>query len=251
MPTDEPKRVLILGGTGLAREAADVLVELGINAVSSLAGVTHSPHLPRGEVRTGGFGGEDGLVAYLEHVQFDCVVDATHPFAAQISSHAAEACARTKIKILRLEPEPWAAQPGDQWTWVASASEAAGMLPQGARVALTIGRKEIGPFLARQDLAGLARMIEPPEWSPSAAWQLLLERPPFTVDAEIDLLQSSGAQWLVSKNAGGRRAAKLDAARALSLPVLMVKRPPKPQVLTVNNVQDLVAALGLAVRPAP
>ena len=240
------KRILVLGGTGLAREAANALIASGAEVVSSLAGVTRHPHLPAGEIHLGGFGGVEGLVGYLLSENFDLVIDATHPFAAQMSAHAVAACIQTKTKLLRLEQPPWQTQKGDQWREVATIGAAVDALPLGARVVVTIGRKEIGAFFAQKDLCGLARMIEPPHQLAPPQWQVLLERPPFTLEAEIDLLRASQAQFLISKNAGGARAAKLDAAAALALPVIMVERPTKPDVRTVAEVAELLGILGNA-----
>ena len=239
------ERILVLGGTGLAREAADALVMRGIHVVTSLAGVTRSPHLPKGEIRTGGFGGIEGLVAYLGAENFDCVVDATHPFAAQMAAHAAAACTRAGVKLLRLEQAPWQDQKGDQWRNVASVAAAVEAIAPEDKVAVTVGRKEIGAFFARTDLSGVARMIEPPDVDVPAAWELMLERPPFTLAAEIDLLRANQIQVLVSKNAGGARVTKLDAAAALGIPVVMVARPPKPVVDSVATVAELLGRLGL------
>ena len=239
------ERILILGGTGLAREAADALVMRGVHVVTSFAGVTRSPQLPQGEIRTGGFGGVDGLIAYLLANSFDYVVDATHPFAAQMAAHAAVACTSVGVKLLRLEQASWQAQKGDRWQSVASIAVAVAAIPLNSKVAVTVGRKEIGAFFARADLSGVARMIEPPDVNVPAAWELMLERPPFTLAAEIDLLRANQVEILVSKNAGGARAAKLDAAASLSLPAIMVARPLKPVVDSVATVAELLGRLGL------
>jgi precorrin-6A/cobalt-precorrin-6A reductase len=238
------ERILILGGTGFARETANALVACGAQVVTSFAGVTTSPHLPQGEIRKGGFGGVEGLTAYLGQHKFDCVIDATHPFAAQMSDHAATACSKAGVMLVRLEAPPWQKQPQDDWRMVQTIAEAAAALPSSARAAVTVGRKEIGAFFSRADISGIARMIEPPEQAVPARWELLLERPPFALEAEIDLLRANGIQFLVSKNAGGARAAKLDAAAALGLPVVMVARPAKPTAETNSSVAELLGRLG-------
>ena len=239
----QAKRILILGGTGLARQAADALVQIGHDVTSSLAGVTHSPHLPKGKLRMGGFGGVEGLEAYLKAGAFDLVVDATHAFAAKMSAHAYEACNSLAVKLLRLEAPAWQPQAGDDWHEVETVAAAVEGLPQNAKVVVTVGRKEVGPFFARADLSGIARMIEHAVVAAPSNWQVMLERPPFTLEAEIDLLRSSQAEFLVSKNAGGARPAKLGAAAALALPVIMVRRPFKPTVRTLQNVDELLAAI--------
>ena len=237
------KRILILGGTGLARQAADALVEQGFDVTSSLAGVTHSPHLPKGRVRTGGFGGVAGLRAYLLTKKIHLVVDGTHAFAAQMSAHAFTACNQVSVKLLRLEAPVWQPQAGDDWREVATVEAAVASLPLWAKVVVTVGRKEVGQFFARADLSGMARMIEPAGVAAPTRWQVLLERPPFTLEAEIDLLRASTADYLISKNAGGPRPTKLDAAAKLALPVIMVQRPYKPVVQTVGNVSELLASI--------
>lgn len=237
------KRILILGGTGLARQAADALVEQGFDVTSSLAGVTHSPHLPKGKIRRGGFGGVEGLEAYLKAEKFALVVDATHAFAAQMSAHAYAACGTLGVKLLRLEAAAWQRQTGDDWREVVSVAAAVAALPQNAKVVVTVGRKEVAGFFARPDLSGIARMIEPADVAAPSHWQVMLERPPFSLEAEIDLLRASQAEFLVSKNAGGARLAKLDAAGALALPVIMVRRPFKPVVQTVSDVRGLLAVI--------
>lgn len=238
------KRVLILGGTGEARELAAQLLEAGFDPITSLAGVTASPRLPPGEVRTGGFGGIEGLCKFIASGGIASVVDATHPFAAQISQHGFEAAGRCGIPYLRLERPPWAAEPGDQWMSVGSVNEAIAALPKGAKPLVTIGRKDIAAFFARGDLQGIARMIEEPGCAVPEGWLLLRERPPFTVEQEIALITGHGVTHLASKNAGGEDTrAKLVAARETNIPVIMIERPAKPEARIAVRVPDAVAAV--------
>jgi len=235
------KRILILGGTGLARQAADALVDLGHDVTTSLAGVTHSPHLGKGEVITGGFGGVEGLHAYLAMARFDLVVDATHAFAAQMATHAVVACQAEKVELVRLEAAAWEKREGDLWQEVVTIANAVEALPPQAKVVVTVGRKQAGAFLERADLSGVIRMIEAPPMPIPNPWHLILERPPCSLESEIDLLRATGADYLVSKNSGGPRPAKLDAAATLGIPVIMIKRPTKPAADTVNTVAELLA----------
>ncbi|MDP8997851.1 MAG: precorrin-6A/cobalt-precorrin-6A reductase, partial [Pseudomonadota bacterium] len=134
-------------------------------------------------------------------------------------------------------------QAGDDWREVENVAAGVAVLPQSAKVVVTVGRKEVGAFFARADLSGVARMIEQADGPAPSHWQVMLERPPFTFEAEIDLLRASLAEFLVSKNAGGVRPAKLSAAAALALPVIMVRRPYKPSVQTVSDVSELLEAV--------
>ncbi len=238
------KRILILGGTADARMLASELLAAGFEPVTSLAGVTKTPVLPPGEVRLGGFGGEAGLQAYLTSGGFAAVADATHPFAARISQHGFNAAKGAGIAYLRLERPAWVPASGDRWTFVADSKAAVAQLPAGARVMLTIGRKEIAPFLARGDISGVVRMIEATSLELPAHWQLILARPPFSLEEERRLLISHDITHLVSKNAGGAQTeAKLLAARELNLPVIMIERPAKPAGRIFTSIAALAAAL--------
>ncbi len=235
------KRILILGGTGLARLAADSLVAQGAHVTTSLAGVTRQPHLPEGHLRVGGFGGAEGLAEFLNDAKIELVIDATHPFAAQISANAAAAAGR--VPLLRLEPKAWLPQSYDVWVNCASIAEAVQLLPPNAIAAVTVGRKEVGAFFARGDLSGIARMIEPTAALVPKNWRMILQRPPFTVETESALLRGDHIEFLVSKNAGGARVAKLDAAAQLAIPVVMIARPLKPPVPTFHGLEELLGSL--------
>lgn len=231
------KRILILGGTGEARALANRLIDAGHGVVTSLAGVTQAPRLPEGEVRRGGFGGSEGLAAYMRGGGFQILIDATHPFAAQISRHAAAAAQACELPLYRLERPAWMAEEGDRWTGVADIAAAVAALPANARVFLTVGRKEAGAFLARADLAGIMRMIEAPKEELPPRWNLILGRPPFTIASEKELMTANRIGHLVGKNAGGEETrAKLIAARETKIPVVMIARPWKPEAILVESV---------------
>src|SRR5436309_1815209 len=145
------ERILIFGGTAEARALAAALVEAGFKVVTSLAGVTTSPNLPEGEIRIGGLGGSAGIAAYALRENIAAIVDATHPFAAQISRHAHLAAVDRGLPCLRLERPAWRAETGDHWIEVPGMTQAVLVLPPSSRVMLTVGRKDLGLFLARQD----------------------------------------------------------------------------------------------------
>jgi precorrin-6A/cobalt-precorrin-6A reductase len=242
-------RVLILGGTAEARALATALAGLpGVSPISSLAGRVADPALPAGQVRIGGFGGADGLAGWLAAERIDAVVDATHPFAATISWSAAQAAATAAIPILALRRPGWTRQPGDDWrrqpSLGAAAAALAGLVE---RVFLTIGRTGLAPFTGLDEHWFLIRSIEAPEPPLPARHEVLLARGPFTVPDEIALMRAHRIGALVTKDSGGPLTeAKLVAARELGLPVLLVDRPPAPEVpavATVEQARDWVAAL--------
>jgi precorrin-6A/cobalt-precorrin-6A reductase len=242
--------ILILGGTGEARDIAAELLARGYRIVTSIAGVTSEPVLPPGEIRRGGFGGAAGLAEYLRENRVAAVVDATHPFAAQISANAAAACAEAAVPLLRFERPPWQAQDGDRWTTVATAAEAAAALPPGARALVTVGRKEIAAFFARENLSGIARMIEPPPCEVPPHWTVRLERPPFSLGSERRLMREEAISWLVTKNAGGTATeAKLQAARELAVPVILIARPAGPEGAVFASPHELIAGLVRLLSP--
>lgn len=232
-------RVLILGGTAEARALAAALVGLpGVHPVTSLAGRVAAPVLPPGEVRIGGFGGVDGLAGWLAGQQIAAVVDATHPFAATISRSAAAAAARIPIPILALRRPGWSQRPGDEWHRVASLAAAADALTGlGQRVLLTTGRTELAPFAGLDGHWFLIRSIDQPQPPLPARHRVLLARGPFSVPAETELMTKHRIQVLVTKDSGGPLTeAKLTAARALGVPVVLVDRPALPEIETVQTV---------------
>ncbi|HLI10765.1 MAG TPA: cobalt-precorrin-6A reductase [Alphaproteobacteria bacterium] len=240
----EPRRLLILGGTGEALAlAARVAALPGLQVITALAGRTRAPARPVGEVRTGGFGGADGLAQYISETNISVVVDAAHPFAAQISQNAAEACARAGVRRLMLKRPPWRKVEGDDWIEVDDIPAAARALPAAARrVFLAIGRQELAPFAVLAERWFLLRLVEAPaEPLPLAQHQLVIGRGPFIAAAERQLLAGYGIEAVVSKNSGGAATyAKLAAARALGLPVVMVRRPPLPDGPRVETVDEAV-----------
>lgn len=222
-------RVLLLGGTFEASKLADLLAgQSGISSMMSFAGRTTALRAPKIPYRIGGFGGPDGLQAYLEAERIDVLVDATHPFAEQISRHAAIAAAGANIPLIVLARPAWVAQPGDHWRDVADmpgAATAIGREPR--RVFLTIGRLQIGAFAAAPQHFYLIRTIEPLTLPPNLPHHRVIHgRGPFAIEAEEKLLREEAIDVLVTRNSGGEATfAKLRAARHLGLPVVMVARP--------------------------
>ena len=222
-------RLLLLGGTTEGRALAAACAAIpGLEVISSLAGRTSSPLLPVGAVRVGGFGGVDGLVGYLREHRIDAIVDATHPFAATMTAHAVAAAGRAGVPLLVLRRPGWSEQGGDDWRRVPDLGAAAALLPAlGERVFLTTGRQSIAAFAEVHACWFLARSVEPPVAPLPQRLEVLLDRGPFTVAGELALLAGHGIDVLVSKDSGGTTA-KLDAARELGLPVVLVDRPPLP-----------------------
>jgi precorrin-6A/cobalt-precorrin-6A reductase len=235
--------VLILGGTGEARELASSLIAEGVPVISSLAGRVARPRLPEGEVRLGGFGGPDGLAAWLADHSITSVVDATHPFAETISASAARACAICGIPLLRLERPGWSETRDDRWVWVDDLLGAAGALPGlGTRVFLTTGRQGLSAFSQLDDLWFLVRCVDPPEVELPARHELLLDRGPYTLDGELELIDAHRLDVVVTKDSGGSLTeAKLVAARRRGLPVVVVRRPRRADADAVGDVPSAVA----------
>ncbi|MFF1545443.1 cobalt-precorrin-6A reductase [Streptomyces sp. NPDC058291] len=228
--------VLILGGTAEARRLAELLHGTpGLKVTSSLAGRVAAPRLPPGEVRVGGFGGAGALTTWLREHAVDAVVDATHPFAGTIGFHAVAAAAAARVPLLALRRPGWSPVEGDRWYDAHSLAEAAALLPRlGRRIFLTTGRMGLAAFAGLDDLWFLARSVEAPEPPCPAAMEVLLDRGPFTLDGERELLRRHRVDVLVTKDSGGTATApKLTAAREAGLPVVVVRRPPAPAGLPV------------------
>ncbi len=240
-------RVLVLGGTLEAGKLASLLTgQSGISAVLSFAGRTKAPRAPEIPYRTGGFGGVDGLAAYLETERIDVLVDATHPFAEHMPCHAAVAAARAKIPLVCLSRPAWHPEASDRWIDVGNMAAAAAALGnEPKRVFLTIGRLQIEAFAAAPQHFYLVRAIEPLVPPPNLPrHRVILGRGPFTLEAEEKLLREESIEVIVTKNSGGDATfAKLLAARTLGLPVVMVARPrqaPGPVLLDPAEVMEFL-----------
>ncbi|MFG3661632.1 cobalt-precorrin-6A reductase [Streptomyces sp. NPDC047706] len=243
-----PRHVLLLGGTTEARELAAVLAtRTDVRVTTSLAGRVSRPGAVDGAVRTGGFGGAEGLAGWLRAHEVAAVVDATHPFAAAITAHTVLAAALAGVPAVVLRRPGWRPAPGDDWHPVASLGAAAELVPRlGRRVFLTTGRLGLAAFAPLTEPHFVVRSVEPPEPPMPPHTELVLARGPFTVAGEAALLREHRIDVIVTKDSGGAAtAAKLTAARDLGVPVVVVRRPPLPQgAAAVPDVPGVLAWLG-------
>jgi precorrin-6A/cobalt-precorrin-6A reductase len=237
-------KILILGGTAEARELANRLVAIGHDVTTSLAGRTSDPILPAGNLRMGKFGGIPGLAAYLRAAGIDRLIDATHPYAGQISVNAVAAAQAAGIPLVRHMRPAWEQPVGAGWITVETAREAAAVLPANAEVLLTTGHTGLEEFLERDDCAFVVRLIEAPAFAMPSHATLLQDRPPYTLEGEMALMRREEITHLVSKNSGGgQTSAKLDAARQLGVKVIMIGRPHYGPAHEVASIEEAIAAL--------
>ncbi|MFQ3453959.1 cobalt-precorrin-6A reductase [Bradyrhizobium sp. UFLA06-06] len=240
-------RALILGGTTDANLLAVATARAGIDAVYSYGGRTRAPADQPLPVRSGGFGGVSGLADYLRREAITHVIDATHPFAAEMSRNAIAACAQTTTPLIALERAPWDKTSGDRWIEVADVVSAVATLPDSrANVFLAIGRQHIAPFGTRPQHAYTLRFVDPPEQAlPLPDAEIIVSRGPFTLEGELEMMRARRIEWIVARNSGGTGArAKVDAARVLGLPVIMITRPLLPERPRVESVSEVMQWLG-------
>lgn len=237
--------ILLLAGTREARELSFALE--GQPLVSSLAGATQRPARLGGDLRIGGFGGVAGLKAYLIANKISMVVDATHPFADQMSRNAALACGDTGVHLLQLVRPAWEVRP--QWQMVPDLATAAQVLETGAHVFLATGRGSLDAFKKRKNVEFTARVIDDlPGRFPLRHGRFLVSHPPFSVADEIQTLHSLEVDTLVSRNSGGSGGVeKLEAAEQLGLRIVMVQRPDLPDVDRVSSVEDAIKYIGKTI----
>lgn len=223
-----------------------MLVREKIDAIYSYAGRTQIPLGHSLPTRIGGFGGAAGLADYICNEGVTHVIDATHPFAAEMSRHAVEACAAANVPLVALERAPWRQTTGDNWIAVPDIAGAVDRLPgQRARVFLAIGRQHIAPFAARPQHAYTLRFVDAPDGTlPLPDAEVIVSRGPFTLEADREMMRSRGIEWLVARNSGGTGArAKIDAARELGLPVIMIARPALPERKRFESAEEVLAWL--------
>ena len=237
------RHILILGGTTEASTLARALADRGEKATLCYAGRVEVPKVQPVAVRVGGFGGVDGLVLYIRMNAISHVVDATHPFAAQISANAIAATQTTGVPLIAFTRTPWMPGPGDQWICVPDIAAAVAALagpPQS--VLLALGRMHLASFAAQPQHHYVLRLIDPPIGPPPLPrHSVIVARGPFDVAGDVTLMRCHAVDRIVAKNAGGRGAdAKLDAARLLGLPVLMIDRPAIPARHEATKLVDVL-----------
>jgi precorrin-6A/cobalt-precorrin-6A reductase len=243
---DVPARVLILGGTGEAREiAARLAVRTDLVIISSLAGRVSHPRPPEGIVRIGGFGGVDGLTSYLVHENIAVVIDATHPFAVAVSRNAEAACQALNLPLIAFARQPWVKIEGDRWHEVADLVSAASFIANKKdRIFLTIGRQALDAFKDNKDTWFLIRSIDEPEEALPSGSTLILDRGPFDLEHEVQLMRAHAIDYVVSKNSGGSATySKIEAARQLGIPVVMIRPPSKHQRNICKHIDEVTTSL--------
>ncbi|WP_158964102.1 cobalt-precorrin-6A reductase [Chachezhania sediminis] len=240
--------LLILGGTTEASALAKIVYEQGIAATFSYAGRVAAPKAQPLPTRVGGFGGVEGLTRYIRDNGITHVVDATHPFAAQMSANAVAACAATGTQLVALTRAPWVPEVGDNWIHVNDIGAAAEALGgDRKRVFLAIGRMHLDDFARLPQHFYLLRLVDQPGPLPLPDAQAIVDTGPFTVEGDRALMEDYAIDIVVSKNAGGTGArAKLEAARALGLPVVMIDRPDLPDRMEVHDVDAVMTWLAHA-----
>ncbi|MEX0304662.1 MAG: cobalt-precorrin-6A reductase [Leisingera sp.] len=244
-------RILLLGGTTEASTLAKTLAEAGADAVFSYAGRTARPVSQPLPTRVGGFGGAEGLAAYLKAESITHTVDATHPFAAQMSANAVHACKAAGVPLCAFERPAWQAGEGDTWVHADSIEGAVDALPEArARVFLAIGKQNLAQFAAKPQHHYLLRLVDEPEAPlPLPSTAVEIARGPFDVAGDTELMRRHGITHVVAKNAGGiGAAAKLTAARSLGLPVIMIGRPKVPERPVKGSVAKVMAWLSHPAR---
>ena len=232
--------LLLLAGTGEAKQIAEALAKDGVQARASLAGATRAPSpLPLPTDR-GGFGGKEGFKAYLQDHDISAVLDATHPFAHRISHRTAQVCKELSLPYCQVLRPPWEPGSEDRWAVVDKEEEAAEHIPQGATVFLATGRQTLERFANLTSCRLICRQIDPPDGPfPFPNGEFCIGRPPFSEADEISLFKELGVDWLIAKNAGGPiPRTKLDAARRLGLGVILINRPQQPDARRVETVAE-------------
>ncbi|MGM0542584.1 MAG: cobalt-precorrin-6A reductase [Pseudomonadota bacterium] len=239
-------KILILGGTSEASALASAVAKRGLPAIFSYAGRVTTPKPQPLPTRIGGFGGVSGLADFVAREHITHIVDATHPFAAQMSANVLAAAAQCGVKAMAFTRPAWHPVTGDQWQSVASIDEAVSALagpPQ--RVLLAIGRMHLAAFAAQPQHHYVLRLVDRPTSPPPLPdVSTVIDRGPFTLEGDLALLENQRIQRIVCKNAGGEGAAsKLTAARTLGLPTVMIERPALPSRHEVHRIDDVFSWL--------
>lgn len=234
-------KVLILGGTRDAYKLAERLHGKGIAVTTALAGVTHNPRRPAGALHIGSLGGAKGLAAFLQANGFTHLVDATHPYAAQISANAVAGAEEACVPLIRLNRPAWEPPPGANWREFDALENALGALPAGARVLATIGSKQLPTLLQWNAGRLVIRMLDRPAGDPPAHAEIIIGRPPFAERDEEALMRDRRITHLLTKNSGGSASwSKISAASKLGLGIFVLQRPALPLALQAHQAHQAI-----------
>ena len=240
------RHILLLAGSGEARELADVLKDdPRYQVTASLAGATRAP-LPLGvETISGGFGGSDGFRKFLTDNEIAAVIDATHPFANQMTGRSSRVAEEAGLPYLQVLRPGWTETAMDEWHFVEELEQAAEVIPEGSTVFLGTGRKTLGCFENLSSCRLICRQIDPPDGPfPFPNGRFEIGRPPFSVEDELAFFRNEKIDWLVVKNSGGANSfSKLEAARHLGLPVVLQRRTKAPVGDKAETVPEALAWL--------
>ncbi len=233
--------LLLLAGTGEARQIANALHQAGYtDVIASLAGATRHPKPLPVPIRIGGFGGADAQKEFIINKGISAVVDATHPFANQISLRTSALCQSLDLPYVQLLRDPWHPEPEDRWVPVKTGAAAKDNIPSGSTVFLAVGRQTLLEFEGLRKCTLICRQIDAPEGPfPFENGRFLVGQPPFSVEDELELFKKLKIDWLAVKNAGGAASkTKLTAAQKLGIPVLMLERPIQPGAPKLRTVEE-------------
>lgn len=243
------RNILLIGGTGEAATLNAALNSIdNIHLITSLAGRTKTPANLAGEILPDGFFDVGGMEAFLTDQHIDYVIDASHPFADQISEKANSLCQKLNIPYLRFERLSWQKAVKDQWIEATDMAVAAKLVVPYSRLFLTIGRQELSHFEQLHGKKIIVRSIEDMDFNPAGSEVVhIRDKGPFSLEEEISLMKAHDVQVVVSKNSGGEATyAKILAARALSLPVIMIKRPEYQPSETAQSLAEILEKIRLS-----
>ena len=211
-------RIAIIGGSKEAVDLARALAERGAGYC-----LFETPFYPSPDgLETQRYDDGSDWAALLS--DFDALVFAPHPFAFSLL----DKLKNLPIPTVALLRKAWAPTPADNWLMVETCEAAAETLQSlgASRPLLALGRERLAPFIALQAPELLVRCRNLPRPDLKGRGRVEYMTGPFTVDQEIAYLQQHGIDCIIVHNAGGQGGwPKLEAARRLSIPVIMVDRP--------------------------
>ncbi len=232
--------ILVLAGTGEGRRVALALAGAGERVLVSTATVYGAELLGegfRGEVSSGPLDLE-AMLRLIRRRGVQKVVDATHPFAVEVSVTAREASRLAAIPYERLERERWAAETGETEGGVISAAGIGPALQLAAEIEGTIflatGSNTLERYTATLGPDRLVVRILPLLPSLEKCLRLGLSpgriiamQGPFDEELNRLLFRRYGASLVISKDSGpaGGTPEKVRAARSLGIPIILIAPP--------------------------
>ena len=234
--------ILILVGTGDSLKVADELclhAEFKVYIFLDKRSRLRSNSKVAGEISS--LRNEEFFHRFLIENGIEALIDASHPFDKESTELCKRVSKLADIKLTHFLRPPWTPTIDDNWTSVRTLDEAAKIIPDGSNVFIATGRIGLEKFSKLTSSKFFIRRLGKVKLQcPLDNGKFIYGNPPFSLKDEISLFRSLKIDILVIKNVGGDGSfAKVEAARAMNISVIMIERPKESPINAITTIPEI------------